>query len=767
MGVSLLVVFGLLLTSSPAIALDSDLDGVDDLVDNCPSVPNPRTVPPLPGQTTVGGQPDDDADGTGNACDCDFTGDGFCNVEDFNAFLPEFIVGVPEPGSGTDMTGDGFVNIDDFLAFFPGFHLGAPGANCGPACGALQLGCSGPACPPGPNAVCAAAADALCVDRDLLAADDLLDACLAGLNVDDPGMPPAGSGLTFGAATLFRGFTRSLRPFLEQADDGDPSRVDTIREVLDALGFSELGRNPFMWFASRDEAKESCFVDGPLDVSAFQAAIETELLPALDQALAELAALEALQPVWDGSCDMPAALGPPMSVELDETDALALRAGLHFLRGILIWLMSYDAQVDLQDICESIRLGPLGGVEQILADHPNLLEFEDGQAMAVAAVDEFLWTTALAKAAVDSALAEPDDPSDDLLSLVFETPADEQALRMRLQRLEDSLLGPTRFPKLLVCGEPFLDAGAFFEVSPRSLLPPFTGNQADYDLIPDTTFGGTLTPFSFEDLACVFETDPPEIIVSIEPESFDFSDVEIRLRDEGSGVDPGSVRVMFRGGSGFTINGLPAPPPSPPPFPEFPPPIFLFSAEPASNGYYEGVDVTHLFDLTIESNGDVVLEGRIACDAPWFCPFSIHASGEDRNRNPAFGEEFARVVNAGLLLTFTPPSGTISVPTPIEFVLTSQDDTETDPDERSISMSSFRCEEVSFGGVPIDAEARQLDVSAFFDEDGDDSDLVRTMTAQLDVVPGLVGFCNLSFCIDLLGPDDRNFVTCQSYGVFE
>ncbi len=47
-----------LLAAAPALAIDADLDGVDDAVDNCPGVFNPD-------------QMDDDADTIGDMCDPD------------------------------------------------------------------------------------------------------------------------------------------------------------------------------------------------------------------------------------------------------------------------------------------------------------------------------------------------------------------------------------------------------------------------------------------------------------------------------------------------------------------------------------------------------------------------------------------------------------------------------------------------------------------------------------------------------------------------
>jgi hypothetical protein len=52
----------LLLAAAPALAVDADLDGVDDAVDNCPGVYNPD-------------QMDSDADMIGDMCDPDGVGD--------------------------------------------------------------------------------------------------------------------------------------------------------------------------------------------------------------------------------------------------------------------------------------------------------------------------------------------------------------------------------------------------------------------------------------------------------------------------------------------------------------------------------------------------------------------------------------------------------------------------------------------------------------------------------------------------------------------
>jgi hypothetical protein len=94
-------------------APDQDGDGIADASDNCTAVSN-------------AGQSDVDGDQFGDACDCDFSQNGVCNVDDFTLFLPDFASGV-DSGIGSDMNGSGVVNIDDFMAFLAGFAAGAPG----------------------------------------------------------------------------------------------------------------------------------------------------------------------------------------------------------------------------------------------------------------------------------------------------------------------------------------------------------------------------------------------------------------------------------------------------------------------------------------------------------------------------------------------------------------------------------------------------------------------------------------------------------------
>jgi len=92
---------------------DDDFDFLGDDCDVCSALPDPAQI-------------DRDADGFGDVCDCDFDGDGLCNVNDFALFLGDFVSGI-ETILGTDMDGSAVIDVNDFSLFLPGFQRGVPG----------------------------------------------------------------------------------------------------------------------------------------------------------------------------------------------------------------------------------------------------------------------------------------------------------------------------------------------------------------------------------------------------------------------------------------------------------------------------------------------------------------------------------------------------------------------------------------------------------------------------------------------------------------
>lgn len=98
---------------------DSDLDGIDDDIDNCTLVHNPD-------------QRDTNTDGHGNVCDFDYTNDCVVNFLDLGPFSAAFgsIAGDEFFIKDVDFNGDGVINFFDFGTppnNFAGFFMNPPG----------------------------------------------------------------------------------------------------------------------------------------------------------------------------------------------------------------------------------------------------------------------------------------------------------------------------------------------------------------------------------------------------------------------------------------------------------------------------------------------------------------------------------------------------------------------------------------------------------------------------------------------------------------
>jgi hypothetical protein len=114
---AVLLVIGFAMTASAGAIADVDSDTIPDVFDNCSTTAN--------GPNDNLNQTDDDNDGYGTACDCDFTQDLIVLGDDiaslFNAFNTTSAL--------HDVTGDGTVLGDDIAQCFNQFNLPpGPGA---------------------------------------------------------------------------------------------------------------------------------------------------------------------------------------------------------------------------------------------------------------------------------------------------------------------------------------------------------------------------------------------------------------------------------------------------------------------------------------------------------------------------------------------------------------------------------------------------------------------------------------------------------------
>jgi hypothetical protein len=124
--------------AGPFSGVDTDGDGVDNVLDNCTNVSNANQV-------------DADGDGCGNHCDGDMDGSGITLINDFNTFktcFPRTVGAAGGPADDptcteSDMDGSGGMTVGDFNLFKTEFSTG--GATPGPSGSPIKAG--PPSCP--------------------------------------------------------------------------------------------------------------------------------------------------------------------------------------------------------------------------------------------------------------------------------------------------------------------------------------------------------------------------------------------------------------------------------------------------------------------------------------------------------------------------------------------------------------------------------------------------------------------------------------------
>ncbi len=124
--------------AGPFSGVDTDGDGIDNVLDNCTSASNLNQV-------------DADGDGCGNRCDGDYDNTGLASIGDFTTFKTCFTRTVGAPGGPatdptcveSDMDGSGAMSIGDFTDFKIEFTSG--GGLPGPSGSPIKAGA--PSCP--------------------------------------------------------------------------------------------------------------------------------------------------------------------------------------------------------------------------------------------------------------------------------------------------------------------------------------------------------------------------------------------------------------------------------------------------------------------------------------------------------------------------------------------------------------------------------------------------------------------------------------------
>ncbi len=273
----------------------------------------------------------------------------------------------------------------------------------------------------------------------------LADDCfLAAIAAD-----PSASDPNTQEAHVFRAFTRIARVFEEQADGPDPSVItDSIKEMLDAAGFSAFGRTIFDWHSTPPPAVPA---NAPTS-GELQAFLRDTLLPqvrgAIDENLAQIDSSFQMMVFVDERWalglldpnDLTDPNNPPAAVEVDFGDIELLRSGFLLLDGNLRIAVANSLDANIQALS---LLDPLKFEQDILQPNPKLLTLgSTGTALMVQAGEDF-------REAVDAYYQASDfirnlddfDQSDDLVALDPNDLADELALREGLVRLRCLLDG--------------------------------------------------------------------------------------------------------------------------------------------------------------------------------------------------------------------------------------------------------------------------------------------------------------------------------------
>ncbi len=310
-------------------------------------------------------------------------------------------------------------------------------------------------------------------------------------------------------AQFSRSITRLLRIVEQNQDGNDPATfTDSLKEMMDRFGYTQVGRSIFDFTTSPPEDAEEHTVlpsNSPTG-SDIQEFFRNIILPEINGAIAEnLVAIDSLFS-FVVSIEEMAGLGisDDTPIEIDFGDVKLLEALLSGLKATILTTLAYNIDMDID---QANNLGDNLEIQQDIIDaNPSLLRLNaDGAALLAQAkaaiidgINAYLAGSAFIR-------AETDDQNNDFITIEVEDLLNEASIRADLEEIKNSLSGGS--PTVTI-GNTLVNIGQLFDFpfDLRGYIPPieFSPERENYIVpgtFPDPTFNGILPGMTQEELA--------------------------------------------------------------------------------------------------------------------------------------------------------------------------------------------------------------------------------------------------------------------------
>jgi hypothetical protein len=300
----------------------------------------------------------------------------------------------------------------------------------------------------------------------------------------------------------------------------DPARLETMKEILDRLGFGQNNRE--LWaFRARPPVFTvngvSCFrlpEDSPTS-EELRAYVNGRVAPQIQAALAHLG---AITPSFSYTPAQPIMVNnSPVTGEIDYSDVLVLKTTLRALLTFVTFVNAYDIDVDVDKLFNNYRCDTVA---------PNTYQHPTRQALLFDQYPNFgkmvnrtalTGLKALAIATLDEAIAalramkdETDNQSDDLFTIDPTTFGTDLGV---LQTIKQSFNGTVTLA--LSDGSSFTwnTVPLFVGTNLRDYVPTLNGNSVVSDSILsdayDPTINGIFPLLTREEIVAFFNASPP------------------------------------------------------------------------------------------------------------------------------------------------------------------------------------------------------------------------------------------------------------------